>query len=237
MRNVASPRPLARLLCALATLVVASPALAQTGAEDSGTFRVSIGGREVGTEQFSIRQTGAGGNAQIIATGRVQLTLPTGTLELTPSLRSSGFQADPVAYEVAIGGSSPRKIVGRIGDGRFSARIVSPSGEQLREYVASNGATVLDDGVAHHYYFLARRVRNGQVPIIVPRENRQVMATVTDRGEEQVSINGTPHSLFHLVVAPRGGEERHVWVDDLNRVIKVEIPDQQYVAVRTAVPS
>lgn len=237
MRNVASIRPLTRLLGALTLTVLASPAIAQTGAEDSGTFRVSIGGREVGTEQFTIRQTGVGASAEIIATGRVQLTLPTGTLELSPSLRSSGFQADPVAYEVAIGGSSPRKIVGRIGDGRFSARIVSPSGEQLREYVASNGATVLDDGVAHHYYFLARRVRNGQVPVIVPRENRQVMATVTDRGEERVSIDGTTHSLYHLVVTPREGDERHVWVDALNRVVKVTIPAQQYEAVRTAVPS
>lgn len=238
MRFAASCASAARLAASavLAGTLACTGAAAQTGADDSGTFEVSIGGRPAGTEQFSIRETGVGASAEVIATGRVQLDLATGTLELAPVLRSTGFQADPVAYEVTIGGSSPRKIVGRIGEGRFSARIVSPTGEQLREYVASNGATVLDDGVAHHYYFLARRVRNGRVPIIVPRENRQVMATVTDRGEERVDIHGASLPLFHLVVAPAGGDERHVWVDALNRVIKVEIPAQQYVAVRTEIP-
>lgn len=223
-------------LALLAGLAAATPALAQTGAEDAGTFRVSVGGRQVGTEEFSIRQTGAGTNAEVLATGRVMLTLPTGTLELQPRLRASGFEASPVAYEVTVGGTSPRRIVGTIGGGRFSAKIVTPSGEQLREYVASDGAVVLDEGVAHHYYLLARRVRHGNVPILIPRENRQVMAEVTDRGEERVDVGGTSATLYHLVIRPQGGDERHVWVDALGRVIKVEIPAREYAAVRTEIP-
>lgn len=211
-------------------------AAAQAGFEDQGTFEVSIAGRRVGTEEFSIRQSGASANAEIIAAGRVQLLLPTGSVELAPRLRTSGVQASPVAYEVTVGGTAPKRIVGTVGEGRFSARIVSPSGEQLREYLASSGAVVLDDGVAHHYYFLARRVRNGTIPIIIPRENRQVMATVTDRGEEAVQIGDRTVNLFHLVVQPQNGDERHVWLDALNRVIRVEIPANDYVAVRTSIP-
>lgn len=217
--------------------VAALPARAQVGTDDRGTFEVSVGGRPVGTEEFLIQQTGAGANAEIVATGRVQLQLPTGSLELTPRLRTSGFQAQPVSYEVAIGGTSPRKIVGTVGSGRFSARIVTPAGEQLREYLASSGATVLDDGVAHHYYFLARRVRNGRVPVIVPRENRQVMAEVTQLGEETVRVRGQDVSLYHIVVRPDNGDERHVWVDALSRVIKVEIPARDYSAVRREIPA
>lgn len=218
-------------------LAAAAPLSAQTEGDDRGTFQVYVGGRLAGTEEFSIQQTGGGANAEVVATGRVQLQLPTGTLELAPRLRTTGFQANPVAYEIAIGGSSPRKIVGTVGGGRFSARIVTPAGEQLREYLASSGATVLDDGLAHHYYFLARRVRNGRVPIIIPRDNRQVLATVSDLGEERVRIGDTTATLYHLVVRPDNGEERHVWVDALNRVIKVEIPARDYVAVRTEVPA
>ncbi|HEX7243265.1 MAG TPA: hypothetical protein VF263_23485, partial [Longimicrobiaceae bacterium] len=133
-------------------------------------------------------------------------------------------------------GDSPQRVVGTVGAGRFSARIVSGTGEQLREYVASERALVLDDGVAHHYYFLAQRLKNGTVPVIVPRENRQVIATVTSRGEERLTIEGTPVDLFHLVVQLPGSGERHVWVDALNRVIRVHIPDRGYEAVRTAVP-
>lgn len=215
---------------------VAAPLAAQTGASDAGTFDVRVGGRSVGTEEFTIQQSGAGSNSEIVASGRVNLLLTTGSLELSPRLRTTGFQADPVAYDVTVGGTSPRRIVGSVGGGRVTSRIVTPTGEQLREYLASAGAIVLDDGVAHHYYFLARRVRNGRAPIIIPRENRQVMATVEDLGEDRVQVGDTSANLFHLMVRPDGGEVRHVWVDALGRVIRVEIPDRDYVALRTELP-
>ena len=60
---------------------------------------------------------------------------------------------------------------------------------------------------------------------------------VEDAGEDVMTIAGTEVTLYHLVVTPEGGEARHVWVDALGRVIRVEIPDRNYVAVRTAVPS
>ena len=224
------------LLVAAIPLALAAPLAAQAGSGDQGTFQVLVGGRPVGTEEFTIQETGAGENTEIIATGRIALRLPTGTLELAPRLRTTGFQAQPVSYQVDVGGSSPQKIVGTLGNGRFSARIVTGSGEQLREYVAASGGVVLDEGVAHHYYFLARRLRDGRVPVLVPRENRQVMATVSSRGEERVQIGGKTAQLFHIVVRPDGGEERHVWVDALSRVIKVEIPARDYAAVRTVVP-
>lgn len=216
---------------AVAALAGADGAAAQT--VDEGTFRVTVEGREVGTEEFAI--TGAAGG-EITAVGRVRLRLPEGTLELDPRLRARGAGADPVEYQVEVGGSSPRKIVGTVGGGRFSAKIVTPTGEQLREYVASSGAVVLDEGVAHHYYFLAQRTHAGRVPVIVPRENRQVMATVEQRGEERVEIAGTPVDAFHLVVTPQGGDEHHVWVDVLNRVLRVDVPARAYRAERTAVP-
>lgn len=225
-------RPL--LAAALAALALAVPAAAQTG--DEGTFEVLVEGRPAGTEEFSIRQSGAGTNAEVVASGRVSLRLSTGTLTLAPRLRARGLEASPVAYQVDVGGDSPSRIIGTVGPGRFSARVATAAGEQLTEFVASNGAVILDDGVAHHYYFLAQRLRSGRIAVIVPRENRQVIATVTDRGEERLTIGGAGGSFSHLVVHPAGGDERHVWVDALGRVVKVEVPARGYTAVRTAIP-
>lgn len=231
-----SPTRAPRALAALAALALAAfPAAAQSGANDAGTFRVTVEGRAAGTEEFTIRESGSGSSAEVTATGRVQLQLPTGRLELTPRLRATGLNADPVSYQVDIGGDSPRKIVGTIGGGRFSAKIVSSAGEQLREYVASSGALVLDEGIAHHHFFLVRRGA-GRVPVIIPRENRQVLATIASRGEESVDVGGTPARLFRWAVTLAGGEEHHVWVDALNRVVRVEIPARQYLAVRTELP-
>lgn len=212
----------------------AVPAVAQGG--DQGTFKVFVEDREVGTEEFTIVQTGTGASAELLATGRVRVGLPDGTLELDSRLRARGIGADPVDYQVSVGGSAPSRTIGTVSSGRFSAKIVTPTGEQLREYVASNGAVVLDEGVAHHYYFLAQRTHQGRVPVIVPRENRQVIATVTSRGEESVRVNGTSATLFHLVVQPQGGDEHHVWVDALNRVVRVEVPARAWRAERVAMP-
>jgi hypothetical protein len=218
----------------IALLLLAAPAAAQT--VDQGTFRVSVDGHEVGTEEFTITQSGSGTVAVTMASGRVDLRLPSGSLQLAPRLRAQGVGADPVQYQVDVSGDAPQRVVGTIGGGRVSAKIVTAAGEQLREYVASAGAVVLDEGVAHHYYFLATRTHAGRVPVIVPRENRQVMATVTSRGEEPVQVGGRSVRLFHLNVQPQGGDPADVWVDDLNRVIKVEIPARHYQALRTELP-
>lgn len=221
-------------LALLAAALSAAPVAAQVA--DSGSYRVYIEDREVGTEDFLIVQSGAGTASETSATGRVRLRLADGSLELDPRLTTRGIGSDPVEYQVQVGGSSPGRIVGSIGGGRVSSRIVTPTGEQLREYVASSGAVVLEDPVAHHYYFLALRSHQGRVPVIVPRENRQVMATVTNRGEERVRVGGAEATLFHLVVQPTGGAERHVWVDALNRVMRVDIPSRGYRAERTRIP-
>ena len=220
----------------LSAFLLLAPLPLSAQAVDQGTFRVSVEGREVGTEEFSITQSGSGAVAVTMATGRVALRLPDGSLQLAPRLRAQGVGADPVQYQVDVSGDAPQRVVGTIGGGRVSAKIVTAAGEQLREYVASVGAVVLDEGVAHHYYFLATRTHAGRVPIIVPRENRQVMATVSSRGEESVQVGGRSVRLFHLLVQPQGGAEANVWVDDLNRVIKVEIPGRRYLAVRTELP-
>ncbi|HEU0012410.1 MAG TPA: hypothetical protein VFQ45_01935 [Longimicrobium sp.] len=227
-------KTIGRLALLTLPLALAAPAAAQR--VDAGTFRVTVEGQDVGTEEFTIEQTGSGSGSEVTAVGRVTLRLDEGTLDLSPRLLARGVGAAPVEYQVDVGGTSPRKIVGTVGGGRFSAKIVTPTGEQLREYVASSGAVVLDEGIAHHYYFLAQRTHSGRVPVIIPRENRQVMATVTSRGEESTAVNGATATLFHLVVQPAGGDEHHVWVDALNRVVKVEVPARRYLAVRTQVP-
>lgn len=215
--------------------LLAAPAAAQTGG-DQGTFTVFVEDRQVGTEEFTITQSGTGASADVTATGRLRLGLPDGTLELDTRLRARGIGADPVEYQATVGGSAPSRTIGTVGGGRFSAKIVTASGEQLREYVASNGAVVLDQGVAHHYSFLAQRTHSGRVPVIVPRENRQVIATVSSRGEESTRVGNTQVTLFHLVVQPQGGDEHHVWVDALNRVMRVEVPARAWRAERVQVP-
>lgn len=224
-------------ISALALVAALAPAAAaQAAGSDEGAFRILLHGRDVGTEEFAIRQTGAGASAVTSATGSVRLRLPDGTLSLTTSLRGSGLQVDPVAYQVDVGGTSPRRVVTTIEGGVVSARIGTGSGERLREYLASSGAVVLDEWVAHHYYFVAARRHMRRLPILMPGENRQVMATLTAAGTEDVEVGGVRVPADRLTLQPADGPAAHVWVDALNRVLRVEIPQRGYVAVRNEVP-
>jgi hypothetical protein len=220
-------------LALAAALVAALPAAtasaaAQPLAADSGTFAIFVNGNEAGNEAFEIR-TAAGAAGEVLSVSRAQLAA--GQI-IDTRLRVTGPDAVPSQYQMTLGGGGPMRIVATGGGGRFSAKIVTASGEQLREYVASAGAVVLDEGVVHHYQLLAARTRNGRVPILVPRQSRQVMATVSNRGEEEVEIGGRRVTLSHLVVEPQGGDERHVWIDRAGRVMRLVIPARSLSAER-----
>jgi hypothetical protein len=139
---------------------------------------------------------------------------------------------------VELSGADSRRIRASVTGSRASARTVSAAGETMKEYLVSDGAVLLDDGVAHHYYMIARRADGGstRVPILIPRESRQVQATITVAGNESVSAGGSTVNAKKIVVQPAGGDARTVWVDAQNRVLRVEIPARNYVAVRTALP-
>jgi hypothetical protein len=219
----------------LVALVLALPASAQTVTLDEGTFRVLVGGREVGTETFSIRQNGTGADAVVIAQGRV--TLPE-SAEVLANVQFGGAVLRPVAYDVELRGAQARRIRAAIAGSRASARTVSGGGETMKEYLVSDGAVLLDEGVAHQHYFLARRARAGatRMPAIIPRENRQVQVTVSAAGEEAVTIGGGSVRASKLTVELTGGDTRSVWVDGDGRVLKVEIPAKSYVAIRSSRP-
>lgn len=227
------------LTAAVAASVISAAAVqAQTITLDEGSFRVSIGGTEVGTETFSIRQNGSGEGAVIIAVGRVILDADRGQQELNSELQVAGRTLRPAAYEVRVQGSAAERITGRVVGSRFSAQIISPAGESMREYLAGDGAILADDGVAHHYYFMARRLDRGEarIPVIIPRQNRQVTAQVAVTGTDRIEVGGKTIEARKLSITPAGGPERLVWVDSQNRVLRVEIPGTKLLAVRVEAP-
>ena len=226
------------LLATVVALMAAAPAHAQTTTVDEGVFRIMVGGSEVGMETFSIKRNGSGEGAVTIAQGRIVLDRARAGEEVTTALEVTGPALRPAAYQVTVRGADQQKIYGRLVGGRFRAQILSSAGEMMREYLAGEGALVVDEGVAHQYYFMAQRpdVERFTVPIIVPRQNRQLSAQVTSRGTESVQVAGQSVQARHLVVEPSEGAASHVWVDAQGRVLRVDVPDRSYSAVRTALP-
>lgn len=219
----------------LSLLAGTSGTVAQTVTLDEGTFRVLIGGTELGTETFSIRQTGAGLDATIIASGRT-VTNGDGARALDASLQIAGATLRPSGYVIEVEGGDQIKgtFIGR----RVTAITVSSTAERVREYLVSEGATVIDEMVAHQYYFLARRVPEGgsRVPIVTPAENRQFFAEVEVDPESLVTVAGEQVRATRFRVLPATGDERFFWADDAGRVLRLEIPARDLVVERTALP-
>jgi hypothetical protein len=220
---------------ALSGLAVCVPVAGQAVNIDGGTFRLTVNGAEVGSETFAIVQSGPSTNATVEARGQVSLD---SRPESTSRLLFAGPALRAASYDLRVRGEQGDTIKGTVSGRRVTARVVSGAGENLREYLVSEGAVVIEDGVAYQHYFLARRVREGEmrVPVIVPREGRQVWVNVQPAGEETLTIAGQPIAATRLNIRPEQGDERILWVDAQDRVLRLEIPARGYVAERTAPP-
>jgi hypothetical protein len=207
---------------------------AQTAIIDEGSFRLSVRGSPVGTETFSIRRTGTGAGSTVIAQGRIVLDSGDQTRAL---LQVEGPGLRPSAYQIEVTGAQGQSIRGQAAGNRFRATIVSSAGEMMREYLASDGAVVIDDGVAHQHYFLVERLGgDGRVPIIIPRQSRQVSARIAEVGSETIDLAGASVSARRIEVRPAGLPDRTLWVDSQGRVLRLHIPAEGFLAERTEPP-
>jgi len=210
---------------------------AQSVALDQGRFRITVDGRDSGTETFSIRRSGTGEEAQIIAMAEIQMEVPEGRADIRPALQASGSDMAVSAYQVKISGALQEEVYVTQGDRRFVTTVRTERGEREREFRATPGTLVLDPGVAHQFFFLTARLgtSGGTVPVISPREGRQFELSVQVVGPETLLVGGVPVRSRHLRLQGENGV-RELWVDDAGRVLRLEDPARGYVAIREQAP-
>lgn len=227
------PLPASALALAIAFLGAGRVAHAQVVVVDKGTFTITHAGAPAGREEFEIRRLpGIDGNTY---EAKATVTLDGRTLHPVLSANAAGA---PLAYrmEVRHGADVVERATGQVSPGRIRVDAQSATSRSAREYGTGNGTLVLDDGVFHQYYFVARRAAGSSaVPVLVPRRNVQLVLRVSS-GQERVSIGGRDVAATRLVLTEPGGAERIVWTDDDGRVLKVSIPAQQLTAVREELP-
>lgn len=231
-----NPKSLSLLALAL-TLSFPGSAAGQGVVLDEGSFELSIGGRPAGTEDFSIRRSGTGRNAQTIATAEVSISGPEGRHEIRPALQALGEGMVVSAYQTKVSGAQEEEVFITSGDGRYLLRIRSSRGEQERELRGAAGMLVLDANVAHQHYFLALLLRTGNGPhvAVVPREGRQVQVTLVESEPETIQIGGRSAESERLELSI-DQDRRELWVDSEGRVLRVSDSASGYSAVRTAIP-
>ena len=225
------------LLLTPAGSIPLATASAQNTILDRGEFEVSINGRVVGTETFSIRQRGAGAESSVIAAAQVRAMLVTGRSTMDILMELVGTERVPSAYQNKLEGVDAQQMGLELRGTRFESRVTSDLGEQVKEYRALPGTRILERGVAHHFHFLAQRADPGPagIPVIVPRDGLQMEIEMILAGARDVRIGQETVSARHYRVA--GGSMRwEVWYDDDGRVLRVLEDSTGYSATRKALP-
>jgi hypothetical protein len=151
---------------------------------------------------------------------------------------SANAAGAPLAYrlEVRNGSDVVERATGQVSPGRIRVDAQSASTRSAREYGTGNGTLVLDDGIFHQYYVVARRAAGASsVPVLVPRRNVQLLLKASS-SQDRVSIGGREVAATRVVLTEPGGAERVVWTDGEGRVLKVSIPGQQLTAIREELP-
>lgn len=206
-------------------------ALAQGVVVDQGRFTVMLDGNVAGTEEFTIRRAGLGGDAAIFANGTVTLTRAGGEQRIVPLLRATPPDGIANQYQVEVMGAERLDLRLRLAQRRYVAVIQSASGEEQREFPAHPDTRLLEADVAHHYYFL-RDVREGSVtPVLEPRTRGHAELRAGAATEVEVRLGQTVVTARRVVFSS-GDETRTVWYDRVGRVLRVEIPVRRYVAER-----
>lgn len=220
-------------LTALALSAPAAPLLAQGVVIDQGRFEIRIDGRPAGTEEFVIRRASLGLGAAFFANGAVSLTLPGGASEVRPLLRATPPDGRAESYQVEVSGEGAMDLrLARSGD-RYVATIRSEIGAEDREFQALPDTRILDLDVAHHHYFVRDLRVDRSVHVLEPRTRGQYTLTATSRTNEELQVGPNLLDVRRVELSSDEGHDRTVWYDRQGRVVRVEIPDRSYVAVRT----
>lgn len=196
---------------------------------DEGSFTLLRDGREVGTERFVIRRAGAGDDALIYASSVLEYDDGSTVLEMSPKLETDANRL-PQLYQNEIGGADVSSVRISPGNRRYEALIESEVGERERQLRAEPGMVFLEGYAVHQYYFVPT-TEGATFPVIVPHLGEQVPGRVTRVEEESVRIGGTSVEA-RRVTLDIGGEERQLWLDPQDRVLRLVIEARAFRAER-----
>lgn len=225
-------------LAAAASLLLAASPDAAAGQDartlDEGAYRLTVDGREIGTETFAVRREGR--NVRGVAQIRLD-TVGAGLSSMTAWLQTNAdFRPDLLRLRPETSDSKSVTAV-REGD-RLRVQTSSSRGQRSREFVASPGLVLLDARIAHHWFLALKQHADDlaaggsvRVPAILPAKPARMELEIRRGGQESVEVAGrTLQATRHEV---SGQLSAVVWTDDAGRVVKLRLPGEDLTAERT----
>ncbi len=204
---------------------------------DEGVLVVRVDTLEVARESFRLaRGRLSRGDAGWTLATTIRYDRARPVIVLGPILEvNTDTMPATLQYDVA-DPRQPSRILGELGRGRFTVRLVARATERAREFPTGQRAAVLDDSVFALYVFAAWRAASQPVTLtaIYPRGLRRDVVQIRDLGPASTTLNRDPARLRHIALTYVGEETVHIWLDEAGRLMKVEIPSRRLTAERLA---
>lgn len=217
-------------------LASAAPLSAQQQVVDRGSFTLYVRGAPIGEERFAIRSERAGSEGiRYLAGAELNLKVNGRTQRVSVGLEAMGPRARVRRYETEINGSEAETIVGTLARDRLRLDIRGPRGDEMKEFLVRERVVVLDQHVAHLYFFAWKQLggeRSTPAQVLMPRLRAHAIVTITDLGDETVRVQQRDLRLRHITLVAEGGKTHHIWLDG-DRVMLVEVPVDGFRAVRS----
>jgi hypothetical protein len=95
---------------------------------------------------------------------------------------------------------------------------------------------LVDDDIAHQYYFLMLGRREGVVSVVVPQRRVVLPMRIERLGPDSVRVGGRALAAERIRVTSDADGERLVWTDSAGRVLQLASPERHLIAVRDSPP-
>jgi hypothetical protein len=225
--------PLAGLLPPQAT---APLAVLPASLADRGTFEISAGGRQVGTESFEIKVHGN----QIEAQGEAHLEIEKDGKKIEVRTTSNlllDSKFDPLSYTWSQKGTQSSQLSIDFRVDPVQVRYKTVGGQQdRRDFKLEKDVAILDDNVIHHYQLVLARydATTGGTQAFrafIPQDAAPGVVTLKALGSEPVTVDGRSRRLQHFALTAEQAQIS-LWADDQGHLQLVTAPDAQFQAMR-----
>jgi hypothetical protein len=203
---------------------------------DHGTFEISAGGKQVGTETFEIKVHGD----QIEAQGEAHLEMEQNGKKVEVRTTSNlllDSKFDPVSYTWSQKGTQSSQLSIDFRANPAQVRYKTVSGQQeRRDFKLDKDVAILDDNVIHHYQLVLARYNataagTQAFRAFIPQEAAPGVVTLKSLGSEPVTVGGQSRTLRHFALTAEQAQIS-LWADDKGHLHLVTAPDAQFQAMR-----
>jgi len=203
---------------------------------EEGQFKIVVNGSEIGNERFSIASLGE--SASSVSTLEFRNPSNRNQKVKMESKLEMGMKFLPKDYLLT------SDVDGKKGQihAEFSSHQVmfdlSGSGTGQRSgLLLGEEYTVLDTNFFHHFIFLTRlfdsggREKSRRFEVIIPQEQDNGTVTLTDRGNEPLSVKGKKTEARRILV-DSGSVQINLWVDRGGTLQKIDVPSKGIEVLR-----